>query len=97
MIERRNGKVTLGRKGRNYLNKYDMGYRNINRGEGYKKRLERVSDIACKIGQTGWYFEPSWQCNINKYTNTGNRFIGVMSRRPRGECEEDVLYQESGF
>ena len=92
MIERHNGKVVLGRNGRAYLNKYDWGCRNINRADGYKKRLERVSNIACKIGHAGWYFEPSWQCNTNKYTNTGNRFIGVMSRRPRGECEEDEWY-----
>ncbi len=80
IIERLYGKVVLGRNGKIYLNKIGIGYRNINRNETYKKRLERISDICCKIRLCGWYFEPSWKCNLSTYTKRGNRYFGVMSR-----------------
>ena len=90
-IERVYGKVVLGRKGKSYLNKIGLGYRNINRNETYKKRMERISDVSCKVQLAGWFFEPSWRCNINTFTKRGNRFIGVMSREKRhwGESDED--------
>ena len=90
-IERLYGKVVLGRKGKNYLNETGLGYRNINRNETYKKRMERISDVSCKVQLAGWFFEPSWRCNINTFTKRGNRFIGVMSREKRhwGESDED--------
>ena len=90
-IERLYGKVVLGRKGKSYLNKIGLGYRNINRNETYKKRMERISDVSCKVQLAGWFFEPSWRCNINTFTKRGNRFIGVMSREKRhwGESDED--------
>ena len=90
-IERVYGKVVLGRKGKSYLNETGLGYRNINRNETYKKRMERISDVSCKVQLAGWFFEPSWRCNINTFTKRGNRFIGVMSREKRhwGESDED--------
>lgn len=90
-IERLYGKVVLGRKGKSYLNETVLGYRNINRNETYKKRMERISDVSCKVQLAGWFFEPSWRCNINTFTKRGNRFIGVMSREKRhwGESDED--------
>ena len=90
-VERLYGKVVLGRKGKSYLNKIGLGYRNINRNETYKKRIERISDVSCKVQLSGWFFEPSWRCNINTFTKRGNRFVGVMSREKRHweECDED--------
>ena len=90
-VERLYGKVVLGRKGKSYLNKIGLGYRNINRNETYKKRMERISDVSCKVQLAGWSFEPSWRCSVNTYTKRGNRFIGVMSREKRhwGESDED--------
>ena len=90
-IKRLYGKVVLGRKGKSYLNETGLGYRNINRNETYKKRMERISDVSCKVQLAGWFFEPSWRCNINTFTKRGNRFIGVMSREKRhwGESDED--------
>lgn len=90
-IERVYGKVVLGRKGKSYLNKIGLGYRNINRNETYKKRMERISDVSCKVQLAGWSFKPSWRCSVNTYTKRGNRFIGVMSREKRhwGESDED--------
>lgn len=95
-IERVYGKVVLGRKGKSYLNKIGLGYRNINRNETYKKRMERISDVSCKVQLAGWFFEPSWRCSVNTYTKRGNRFIGVMSREKRWwqEADED-FYQRS--
>ena len=95
-IERLYGKVVLGRKGKSYLNKIGLGYRNINRNETYKKRMERISDVSCKVQLAGWFFEPSWRCSVNTYTKRGNRFIGVMSREKRWwqEADED-FYQRS--
>ena len=90
-IERVYGKVVLGRKGKSYLNKIGLGYRNINRNETYKKRMERISDVSCKVQLARWFFEPSWRCSVNTYTKRGNRFIGVMSREKRWwqEADED--------
>ena len=90
-IERVYGKVVLGRKGKSYLNKIGLGYRNINRNETYKKRMERISDVSCKVQLAGWFFEPSWRCSVNTYTKRGNRFIGVISREKRWwqEADED--------
>ena len=88
-IERVYGKVVLGRKGKSYLNETGLGYRNINRNETYKKRMERISDVSCKVQLSGWYFEPSWRCSVNTYTKRGNRFIGVMSREKRWWQESD--------
>ena len=95
-VERLYGKVLLGRKGKSYLNETGLGYRNINRNESYKKRMERISDVSCKVQLAGWYFEPSWRCSVNTYTKRGNRFIGVMSREKRWwqEADED-FYQRS--
>ena len=95
-VERLYGKVVLGRKGKNYLNETGLGYRNINRNETYKKRMERISDVSCKVQLAGWYFEPSWRCSVNTYTKRGNRFIGVMSREKRWwqEADED-FYKRS--
>ena len=95
-IERVYGKVVLGRKGKSYLNETGLGYRNINRNETYKKRMERISDVSCKVQLAGWFFEPSWRCSVNTYTKRGNRFIGVMSREKRWwqEADED-FYQRS--
>ena len=95
-VERLYGKVILGRKGKSYLNKIGLGYRNINRNETYKKRMERISDVSCKVQLAGWYFEPSWRCSVNTYTKRGNRFIGVMSREKRWwqEADED-FYKRS--
>lgn len=53
MIERLYGKVVLSRKGKGYLNEVGLGYRNINRDATYKKRMERISDIACKVKSCG--------------------------------------------
>ena len=96
MIERLYGKAILGRKGKQYLNKTGLGYRNINRDENYQKRMERISDIACKVKECGWDFEPSWRCDVNTYTKRGNRFVGIMSREERdwGESQED-FYKRS--
>ena len=95
-VERLYGKVLLGRKGKSYLNETGLGYRNINRNESYKKRMERISDVSCKVQLAGWYFEPSWRCSVNTYTKRGNRFIGVMSREKRWwqEADED-FYKRS--
>ena len=95
-VERLYGKVVLGRKGKSYLNETELGYRNINRNETYKKRMERISDVSCKVQLAGWYFEPSWRCSVNTYTKRGNRFIGVMSREKRWwqEADED-FYKRS--
>lgn len=88
MIERLYGKVILSRKGKRYLNEVGLGYRNINRDETYKKRMERISDIACKVKSCGWYFEPSWKCDVNTYTKRGNRYVGIMSREEKRWNEE---------
>ncbi len=96
MVERLYGKVILGRKGKQYLLKTGFGYRNINRNESYKKRMERISDIACKVKSCDWNFEPSWRCDVNTYTKRGNRFVGIMSREKQywGESQED-FYKRS--
>ena len=90
-VERLYGKVVLGRKGKNSLNKIRLGDRdrNINRNESYKKRMERNSDVSCKVQLYGWYFELSWRWSVNTYTKRGNRFIGVMSREKRWWQEDD--------
>lgn len=96
MIERLYGKVVLSRKGKRYLNEVGLGYRNINRDENYKKRMERISDIACKVKNCGWYFEPSWKCDVNTYTKKGNRYVGVMSREEKKWNESlDDFYKRS--
>ena len=96
MIERLYGKVILSRKGKRYLNEVGLGYRNINRDETYKKRLERISDIACKVKSCGWYFEPSWKCDVNTYTKRGNRYVGIMSREEKRWNEEfEDFYKRS--
>lgn len=96
MIERLYGKVVLSRKGKRYLNEVGLGYRNINRDENYKKRMERISDIACKVKSCGWYFEPSWRCDVNTYTKRGNRYVGVMSREEKTWNESlDDFYKRS--
>lgn len=96
MIERLYGKVVLSRKGKRYLNEVGLGYRNINRDENYKKRMERISDIACKVKSCGWYFEPSWRCDVNTYTKRGNRYVGVMSREKKTWNESlDDFYKRS--
>ena len=82
-VERLYGKVVLGRKGKSYLNQIGLGYRNINRNETYKKRMERISDVSCKVQLSGWYFEPRWRRSVNAYTKRGNRFIDVISREKR--------------
>ena len=96
-IERVYGKVVLGRKGKSYLNKIGLGYRNINRNETYKKRMERISDVSCKVQLSGWYFEPSWRCSVNTYTKRGNRFIGVMSREKRWWQESDENFYKRSY
>lgn len=96
-IERLYGKVVLGRKGKSYLNERGLGYRNINRDETYKKRMERISDVSCKVHLSGWFFEPSWRCNINAFTQRGNRFIGVMSREKRLWQESDEDYYKRSY
>lgn len=96
MIERLYGKVILSRKGKRYLNEVGLGYRNINRDETYKKRMERISDIACKVKSCGWYFEPSWKCDVNTYTKRGNRYVGIMSREEKRWNEEfEDFYKRS--
>ena len=97
IIERLYGKVVLGRKGKSYLNERGLGYRNINRDETYKKRMERISDVSCKVHLSGWFFEPSWRCNINAFTQRGNRFIGVMSREKRLWQESDEDYYKRSY
>lgn len=96
-IERLYGKVVLGRKGKSYLNEIGLGYRNINRNETYKKRMERISDVSCKVQLAGWFFEPSWRCNINTFTKRGNRFIGVMSREKRRWQETDENFYKRAY
>lgn len=96
-IERLYGKVVLGRKGKSYLNETGLGYRNINRNETYKKRMERISDVSCKVQLAGWFFEPSWRCNINTFTKRGNRFIGVMSREKRWWQETDEDFYKRSY
>lgn len=96
-VERLYGKVVLGRKGKSYLNKIGLGYRNINRNETYKKRMERISDVSCKVQLSGWYFEPSWRCSVNTYTKRGNRFIGVMSREKRWWQESDEDFYKRSY
>ncbi len=78
------------------MNEIGIGYRNINRDENYKKRMEGISDIACKVKRCGWYFEPSWKCDVNTYTKRGNRYVGVMSRQEKslGASFED-FYKRS--
>lgn len=96
MIERLYGKVALSRKGKRYLNEVGLGYRNINRDETYKKRMERISDIVCKVKSCGWYFEPSWKCDVNTYTKRGNRYVGIMSREEKRWNEEfEDFYKRS--
>lgn len=96
MIERLYGKAILGRKGKQYLNKTGLGYRNINRDENYQKRMERISDIACKVKSCGWDFEPSWRCDVNTYTKRGNRFVGIMSREERNwEERQENFYKRA--
>lgn len=96
MIERLYGKVVLSRKGKRYLNEVGLGYRNINRDENYKKRMEQISDIACKVKSCGWHFEPSWRCDVNAYTKRGNRYVGVMSREEKKWNESlDDFYERS--
>ena len=96
MIERLYGKVVLSRKGKRYLSEIGLGYRNINRDETYKKRMERISDIACKVKSCGWYFEPSWKCDVNTYTKRGNRYVGIMSREEKQWNEEfEDFYKRS--
>ena len=96
MIERLYGKVILSRKGKRYLSEVGLGYRNINRDETYKKRMERISDIACKVKSCGWYFEPSWKCDVNTYTKRGNRYVGIMSREGKRWNEEfEDFYKRS--
>ena len=97
IIERLYGKVVLGRKGKSYLNERGLGYRNINRDETYKKRMEKISDVSCKVHLSGWFFEPSWRCNINAFTQRGNRFIGVMSREKRLWQESDEDYYKRSY
>ena len=97
IIERLYGKVVLGRKGKSYLNERGLGYRNINRDETYKKRMERISDVSCKVHLSGWFFEPSWRCSINAFTQRGNRFIGVMSREKRLWQESDEDYYKRSY
>lgn len=97
IVERIYGKVVLGPKGKSYLNKCGIGYRNINRNEHYKKRMEIISNISCKFKSCGWYFEPSWKCEINKYTQRGNRFIGVVSRETRWYEENDEKFFNRSF
>ena len=80
----------LSGKGKRYLNEIGLGYRNINRDETYKKRMERISDIACKVKSCGWYFEPSWKCDVNTYTKRGNRYVGIMSREEK-QCNEEFM------
>ena len=96
-IERLYGKVVLGRKGKSYLNKIGLDHRNINRNETYKKRMERISDVSCKVQLAGWYFEPSWRCSVNTYTKRGNRFIGVMSREKRWWQEDDEDFYKRSY
>ena len=96
-VERLYGKVVLGRKGKNYLNETGLGYRNINSNETYKKRMERISDVSCKVQLSGWYFEPSWRCSVNTYTKRGNRFIGVMSREKRWWQESDEDFYKRSY
>ena len=96
-VERLYGKVVLGRKGKSYLNETGLGYRNINRNETYKKRMERISDVSCKVQLAGWYFEPSWRCSVNTYTKRGNRFIGVMSREKRWWQESDEDFYKRSY
>ena len=96
MIERLYGKVVLSRKGKRYLSEVGLGYRNINRDETYKKRMERISDIACKVKSCGWYFEPSWKCDVNTYTKRGNRYVGIMSREGKRWHEDlEDFYKRS--
>lgn len=97
MIERLYGKVILGAKGKRYLNEVGFGYRNINRDEKYKKRMERVSDVACKFKDCGWFFEPSWRCDVNTYTKRGNRFFGIVSRRERYFGEDEERFNKTAY
>lgn len=97
IIERIYGKVVLGRKGKSYLNKIGVGYRNTNRSDNYKKRMEYVSEIAFKVQNSGWYFEPSWRCDVNTFTKRGNRFIGIMSREKREYGESDESFYKRAY
>lgn len=97
MVERLYGKVVLGRKGKSYLNKKGFYCRNINRDENYRKRVERISDIVCKVTMAGWYFEPSWRCSVNVYTQRGNRFVGVMSREKKSKLEDDESFYKRSY
>ena len=96
MIERQYGSVVLDRNGRSYLIKQGIRFRNINRDETYKKRMERISDLYWKIRACGWYFIPSWRCDVNTFTKRGNRYVGVMSREEKGVNEEfEDFYKRS--
>ena len=98
MIERQYGKVVLGTKGKKYLNDTGIGYRNTNRNESYKKRMERISDIACKFRNCTWFFRPSWECSVNTYTKRGNRFVGIATRTHRELLEKDEdFYKREGY
>ena len=97
MIERLYGKVILGTKGKRYLNDLGFGYRNVNRNENYKKRMERISDIACKFKDCGWSFEPSWRCDMNTYTKRGNRFLGIVSRTERYFGEDIERFNKTAY
>ena len=58
--------------------------------------MERISDIACKVKSCGWYFNPSWNCDVNTYTKRGNRFVGIMSREERGwEERQENFYKRA--
>lgn len=97
MIERLYGKAILGRKGKQYLSRTGLGYRNINRDENYQKRMERISDIACKVKSCGWNFEPSWRCDVNTYTKRGNRFVGIMFREERDWTEKQENFYKRAY
>ena len=97
IIERQYGKVLLGTKGKKVLNETGVLYRNINRCERYKKRMERMSDIAIKLKECGWWFEPSWRCNLNTYTKRGNRFIGIASRRKKEYGENGERFNKTAY
>ena len=96
MIERQYGSVVLDRNGRSYLVKEGIRFRNINRDETYKKRMERISDLYWKNKSMWLYFIPSWRCDVNTFTKRGNRYVGVMSREEKGVNEEfEDFYKRS--
>ena len=59
--------------------------------------MERISDIACKFKDCGWFFEPSWRCDINTYTKRGNRFIGIVSRREKEYDEDTERFNKTAY